>query len=35
VDQLVTEEQKEQLKNDAMEAILANPEALMDLVTEA
>jgi len=35
MDSLVSEDQKEQLKNDAMEAILANPEKLMELVSDS
>ena len=35
LDSIVTEDQKEQLKNDAMEAIMKNPEKLLELVTDA
>jgi len=35
LDSVVTEDQKEQLKNDAMEAIMKNPEKLLELVTDA
>jgi hypothetical protein len=35
LDSFVTEDQKEQLKNDAMEAIMKNPEKLLELVTDA
>jgi len=35
LDSVVTEDQKEQLKNDAMEAIMKNPEKLIELVTDA
>jgi hypothetical protein len=35
LDSVVTEDQKEQLKNDAMEAIMKNPEKLVELVTDA
>ena len=35
LDSIVTEDQKEQLKNDALEAIMKNPEKLLELVTDA